>query len=372
MKDNRPEQYQYYKQLVDHVGGEDKFFNGSMIWPRQLEIHLPGDGRRSCVMNCTHCQGALFQHALGEWEANGLALLHDLHGRVPFHIYGGAYTEPVMNPYFPAYLGVTKFYKNHFGIHTSGSPLANLNDHNSILQHMIKLGEDKTDYISFSLDAASPASHKRGKGTEDEKFNSIINAIRILAQHQDRRMAVRICYLLNRWNSTEEEIDWIVSFAKRVGVDSLRFSIPYDYYLKTFDKVHKYREKNELPKAEKYRELLRPYLSESKSERTYIFYVTPEEGYTDITLYDFNQCIYGYYQITLGADGYLYKCSAISAPDMKHLRLGVVPNNANDLARAVMDNYDPDFDAQKMCFKFGGRCNRMAVECNRKHRDNKK
>jgi len=63
MKDNRPEQYQYYKQLVDHVGGEDKFFNGSMIWPRQLEIHLPGDGRRSCVMNCTHCQGALFQHA---------------------------------------------------------------------------------------------------------------------------------------------------------------------------------------------------------------------------------------------------------------------------------------------------------------------
>lgn len=368
-EDIRPVNYRYFKNLVDHVGGQHKIFSGEFIYPRQLELHLPGNHIKSCPMRCRHCQGELFQHTLGTWESIALSLLYNLKGAVPYHIYGGAYTEPVINPYQIAFLGATKYYGNNFGIHTSGVPLWQMQEHVGWLDEMIRLGADSNDYISFSLDAASSYSHKKGKRTSGSEFDNIIKAIRYIATHPDRKMSVRVCYLLNQWNGTEDEIKNIVNFAREVKVDSLRFSIPYAHYLQTFDKVEKYKNIKEVPVSEIYRTRISPYVSRDNLECPYIFYVTPEEGFTDIGLYDFNQCIYGYYQLTYGADGYAYKCSAIAAPDMKHLRLGKITDNLDEFKKLNLLNQNPKFDSQKGCFVHGGRCNRMAVECNRKYRD---
>ena len=65
----------------------------------------------------------------------------------------------------------------------------------------------------------------------------------------------------------------------------------------------------------------------------------------------------------------MYKCSAISAPNMKHLRLGKSTDDIEEFKKMCLKNYDPNFNAQEGCFAHGGRCNRMAVECNRKYRD---
>jgi len=371
MDDIRPERYRYYDQLIQHVGSEDTFFDGELVYPRQLEIHLPGDHIHPCVMRCTHCQGMLFEKGLGTWEATGLSLLHNLEGAVPYHIYGGAYTEPVINPYFGAYLGVTKHYGNYFGIHTSGSPLWELEKHQGLLTEMLRLGDDERDYISFSLDAGSVDSHSKGKGLSEDKFTDILNAIAFLATAKDRKMSVRVCYLLNRWNSTEEEIEYITTFANRVGIDSLRFSVPYAQYNQTFDQVKRYKERKEVPHSEEYRNRIAPYMSTDQSDRPYIFYVAPKEGWTDIALYDFDQCIYGYFQITLAADGYMYRCSAVAAPDAAHLRLGIITDEIEEFERMNKRNQVSGFDCQKACFAHGVRCNRMAVECNRKYRDSK-
>lgn len=369
VEDKRPDKYRYYEQLKDHVGGEEVFFDGRLVYPRQLEIHLPADHKAPCVMHCLHCQGGRFEQGMGNWEQAGLSLLHKLKGRVPFHVYGGAYTEPVTNPYLGAYLGATKYYGNHFGIHTSGSPLWELEEHTGLLTEVLRIATDDMDYISFSLDAGSVESHKKGKRLKEDRFTNILKAIELLAGTKGRKLSVRMCYLFNRWNSSIEEIEFITNFAREAGVDSLRFSIPYAQYGQTFDKVEKYKNLVEVPNAEGYRKLLEPFVSTDFADQPYIFYLTPEEGYTDIALYDFNHCIYGYYQITLAADGYLYKCSAVAAPDMKHLRLGKVTDDIEDFERAILENFDEDFDAQECCFKHGARCNRMACESNRKYRD---
>lgn len=369
-EDIRPERYRYYEELKNHIGGESRFFNGDLVYPRQLEIHLPGDKRKPCVMHCTHCQGMLFEKGLGDWESIGLSLLHKLKGAVPYHIYGGAYTEPVMNPYFGAYLGTTKYYGNLFGIHTSGAPLWELEEHQGLLTEMLRLQNDERDYISFSLDAGSIESHMKGKGLREDKFTDILKSIEILATAK-RKMAVRLCYLLNKWNSSEEEIEFIVTFARRVGVDSLRFSVPYAKYNQSFDRVREYKEHKEVPVSEVYRNRISPYTSKSHDDIPYIFYVTPEEGWTDIDLYDFNQCVYGYFQITLAADGYMYKCSAVAAPDAPHLRLGKITDDIDKFEDMVRRNQCSRFNAQSSCFAHGVRCNRMAVECNRKYRDGK-
>lgn len=368
IKDIRPESYRYFDNLVEHVGGKEKFFNGENIWPRQLEIHLPGDHRKACDLKCAHCQGHLFEKGLGLWENKAMSLLHKMKGAIPFHIYGGAYTEPCINPYLMAFLGTTKFYNNCFGIHTNGCALWGLQENYGWLDELRRLGTNPLDYLSISWDAGSPKSHMKGKGTKINYFDDITKSIHHLAK-QPRTMSVRLCYLFNKWNSSEGEIKNAVAIARSAGVDSLRFSIPYAHYNQKFDKVKKYRSKKETPFEEEYRERLKPYLSTSRNEKPYIFYFTPTEGYTDIDLYDFKQCIYGYYQITLAADGYMYKCSAIAAPDMKHLRLGEITDDLQEFKEMNYKNLDPNFDAQKSCFACGGRCNRMAVECNRKFRD---
>jgi radical SAM protein with 4Fe4S-binding SPASM domain len=366
-QDARLSSYQYYENLTNYIGGEDKFFSSNPL-PRQLEIHLPGDGKVSCPMRCQHCQGMLFEKTLGSWEKTGLSLLENLKGQIPFHIYGGAYTEPIINPYLMSYLRATKKYGNTFGIHTSGVPLWKMQTTEGWIDQLVELGTSSDDYISFSLDAGSVESHIKGKGLKTDEFTSILRAIEYLSC-SPRKLSVRVCYLLNKWNSSAEELESIITFMKKVKVDSIRFSIPYAPYNQSFDKVRSYKEKKETPLSEIYRARLEPFLSKSKDEKPYVLYVDPEQGYTDIELYDFNQCVYGYYQLTYAADGYVYKCSAVAAPDAAHLRLGEITDDLEKFKEMNQKNQDASFNCQEQCFKHGVRCNRMAVECNRRYRD---
>jgi len=80
---------------------------------------------------------------------------------------------------------------------------------------------------------------------------------------------------------------------------------------------------------------------------------------------NFKQCIYSYYQITLGADGYIYKCSSTATPSFKMNRLGKITNDLEKFNEMILANQDPDF-CPSGCFKVGARCNRMALEINNK------
>ena len=121
--DSRPTSYQYWNMLIDHIKDPSVIFKDEFFWPRQFEIHLPGDHKRSCSLNCKHCQGSKYIKTLGFWELEVLELLNNLKGAIPYHIYGGAYTEPMINPYYMTFLATTKKYNNHFGIHTNGTML---------------------------------------------------------------------------------------------------------------------------------------------------------------------------------------------------------------------------------------------------------
>ena len=97
-------------------------------------------------------------------------------------------------------------------------------------------------------------------------------------------------------------------------------------------------------------------------EIPYIFRIPPEFHHVD--LFDFKECIYGYYQICLGADGYVYRCTTVSTPTFKNLRLGKITNNLEEFNQMILKNQDQTFNCDQ-CFCQGGRCNRMGLEINR-------
>jgi len=358
LNDPRPDQYLYYKQLVQHLKSRDN------IYPRQLEIHLPADHRSSCNLNCPHCAGRWFDKSLGTWEVDALSLLLQLKGAVPYHIYGGAYTEPVMNPYLLTFIAMTKRFNNHFGIHTNGTQLAGLQKLNGFLSELNRLSTDDTDYLSISIDAGNPVSWCRTKGTKQTSlFYDIIKGIELAASmFNDNSHALRLCYLISPASGDDENFKSIVEIARKYHVHSLRFSIPFANYNITFNNVRKYKRNIEQKYNSVYRDMLRPYLSKSKDERPYIFYTGPE--FTDIDRYTFDKCYYSLYQITLGADGHIYRCSTVATPTGQQCRLGRITDDKDEFDRIVEYSQHTDWDCSQLCFKHNLRCNRMGLEIN--------
>jgi len=366
-RDTRPPEYHYWKQLMKHLEDNTKvFFNGELVYPRQFEIHLPGNHIVPCDLHCPHCAGKYFQKDLGTWEMDGLELLNKLQGRIPYHIYGGAYTEPLLNPYFISFLHMTKRYGNHFGIHTNGVALSSLQEQQGWLTEINRISTDGIDYLSVSLDAGLPGSWAKTKGTiQKDLFIEIVQGMRKAVEIREKAgkgHAIRLCYLISPYSDSIENFDAIVNIARDIGVDSLRFSIPFACYNQPFEKVREYKREREVPMTDIYEQRLAPHLSNSEDERPYIFYTDP--GFTDIDKFDFKQCVYCYYQITFGADGYAYKCSTTATPTMEICRLGKVTGNLDEFHEILMRNANPNWNTDT-CFSKGARCNRMGLEINR-------
>ena len=77
----------------------------------------------------------------------------------------------------------------------------------------------------------------------------------------------------------------------------------------------------------------------------------------------YRQCIYSYFQITLAADGWVYRCSSTASPSFKFCRLGKITDNLEAFNRMVIANHNPNWKPET-CFKAGARCNRQAIEVN--------
>ncbi|MBA7663355.1 hypothetical protein ES703_71395 [subsurface metagenome] len=356
----RPTGYQYFNILAEHLGNDlSRIFNGKLVYPRQMEIHLPGDHKHACNFGCYYCQGRLLEQPLVAFEDDALRIIDELRGRIPYFIYGGAYTEPLLNPYLLDFLKLSKKRGSYFGIHTNGSLLLELEKRQSFLSELCRISTPE-DYLSISLDAGRAKSHIRTKNLERNWFDDIIEGIRVLTEMRgaSRTPVIRLCYLLNKANSSEEELKTTIEIAKEVKAESLRFSIPYDLYGKPFSKVRQYKQAIEVRQNEEYARVLEPLMSRD-AERPYIFYFPPE--HQDVDKMDFRHCLYGYYQITLGADGYIYKCSSTASPTFKMCRLGKIGTSGID--EMILANQNPDFDPFT-CFRAGARCNRMALEIN--------
>jgi len=345
-------------------GDESALLSGKFRYPRQFEIHLPGNHNTHCNVNCSHCQGNRYIKDLAHWEPDALDLLNKLKGGIPYHIYGGAYTEPLLNPYSMAFLSTTKKYENHFGIHTNGTLLNSLEADQGWLTELNRISIDKDDYLSISIDAGDANSWAKVKNTKrvylfDEIISGMEKACKIRRNNNSNGHAIRLVYLITPDSDSFKSISSIVSIAHEFGVDSLRFSIPYAIYNQPFCDVRRYRDTVEKPFHEKCEKMIKPFLA----DEPHIFYVSPES--TNVDKYDFDKCFYYLYQITYGSDGYVYKCSSVAAPTAKQCRVGKITSDLDEFENILRKNANLDWDCKKMCFEKGLRCNRQALEINR-------
>ena len=376
IKDDRIDEYQYLKQLKEYISNAPRqYIEGKkepFIYPKQLEIHLPSDRQTPCNLSCKHCFSKLYKKELGRWEPVGLSLLHNLKGAIPMHVYGGSFCEPGNSSFLFPCLAITKLYNGNFGIHTSGVTLLSSEKDQRFLTNLYEISTDKKDYISISLDAGSGISWQNLKRANKSKFFDILQAIEIMANLKEKQQkdshSIRLTYLVSDETSSQEEIEFIIALAKMYKINSLRFSIPYSPYLTQFNEIKKHKKIIQDPMAEKVENRIKHLLSKSKDEIPYIFWVHP--FFTDINRFNFEECYYGYFQITLGADGYIYPCSAVAAPSAFHLRKGFITDDLNEFHRQCWEIQNNKIKCNPECFSKGLFGNRMALEINEYYNNN--
>lgn len=360
----RPRGYQFMNNLRRHLNGDlSGIFNGDMVYPRQLEVNLPANREIRCNCACWHCAGRKLDHSLGAHELPTLEILRALEGRVPLHVYAGLYTESTLNPFFMRCVEVTKISGSAYGIHTNGILFPRLEKEIQLVSRIVDLSDDPDDYFSFSLDAGRAESYGKGKKVGADVFTDVIKGIEltVAARGDNAYPKIRICYLFNPFNSSPEEINGTVRLARQLGVDSLKFSVPLDAYGIPFDSVRRYRSRFEEPMHKRVYPLLQNIVSQDESDKPFVFYIKPY--YQDPDRLTFNECIYGYYQITIGSDGFVYRCSTTASATFKQMRLGPMTADFSEFERMILSNQDPNFNAQA-CFSAKARCCRMALEVN--------
>ncbi len=363
----RLDNYNYMKILTDWVDKKD-IFNKKFVWPRQMEIHLPSNKEIACDFHCYYCQGSSLDMALGLDEKKALKLMEEIGPNTfEYYVYGGAYTEPLLNKYFMDFIRLTKKNKAFFGIHTNGSQIKKLHEKDKFCTELVSLMEEPRDYISISLDGGSPESHSKTKNIKYDAWTDIIEGIKILVRERERlksKGSIRVAYLLNKWNSSEEELKNFINLMKGIKVDSLRFSIPYAQYGKEVKNVQSYKQRVENKEHSKFKELLDKYVSKSKDEKPFIFYFAPVNQDIDRMLdKNYKQCAYTYYQTTLGSSGHIYRCSSIATPSFDYGILGKQPETVAELKKMIEVSQDKEFHCHT-CIYSTARCNRMALEIN--------
>ena len=355
------------KNLTDWVDEKD-IFKKDFVWPRQFEIHLPSNKAIACDFHCFYCQGSKLDMALGFDEKKALKLMEEIGpDKFEYYIYGGAYTEPLLNPYFMDFIRLTKKNNAYFGIHTNGSQLKKLQEKDNFCTELVTLMKDQKDYISISLDGGSPESHSKTKNIKYDAWTDIIEGIKILVDERKKLNlpgSIRVAYLLNKWNSGDEELEKFIIMMKEIKVDSLRFSIPYAQYGNEVKKVQSYKKTVENKEHAKFKKKLEKFMSKTRDEKPFIFYFAPINQDIDRMLDEnYKQCAYTYYQTTMGSSGHIYRCSSIATPSFDYGIMGRQPESVDELKKMIMDSQTSEFHCHT-CINATARCNRMALEIN--------
>lgn len=372
--DLRPEANRYSSLLTRHilnVRGPDFIpFDGKMTLPRQVEIQLSNDTGVACNLSCRDCQGQMLTPEMASMNGMLYSLIKNLQGRVPLFVISGINSEPTLNPGLIDLIELIKSTGSSYGLHTNGVLLSPLEIKNNFVTRLMRVS-DANDYVSVSLDAGSPESYAWYKRVPEEYYLLAMKGVNMLSyfrlEFEKDGPRLRLTYLLNKFNCSQEEIESVVRTATILDYDSLRFSVPYPFFGLSMDKWLEHRDNFEVPLFAKAIQRFLPFLSRDPADRPFVFVLSPETQ--DLSKFSFAHCFYGYQMITLGSDAYFYRCSAGAHSFFRHLRLGMLTDNIEEFYRMILMNQDKTFDPQVSCFPFGARCNRGAIEINSEFED---
>jgi len=361
-KEDLSSRYDYARNFVPDVAEFKRRVLDKTYVPAQVEIQPGPSHGNLCWFRCPYCYGS-YSDDKGDrlTRERFVEIMRQIAaGGVKKVVWAGFTTDPLNNDYVEDLLQVAVDNRQLFGFHTKGF---NIRDRFVELVSTPSIVE--RSYLTMSVDSGCNETYARlrGMGGNPAKmYDRVRNNMSRLSEARARTGApleLFATYLVNNYNSSEEEIRSFIRDFREAGVNLLRFSFPQyprgatpetDQVVPDFETIQEYVKR------------VRPIVEEEDSSQCRVILVD-YDGDNDMyrksrTLPCFARYIYP----TVGFDGYLGNCSDSSIPNYREMALG------NLAERDFWDLYY-DYDAEDFARQLQrSTCemNRLGCNCDRK------
>lgn len=338
------------------------------IIPHQVEFQPGSLGKKICWLSCPYCYG---ESAINNKERPSTERLVEIlneiaDGGVNKVTFAGWATDPLNSKSIDDLLETAIKRKMIFGFNTKPLKVSN---------KFISLLKDneihKDSWISLSIDSGSNNIFNKvhGMNTSAPLYDKVLkNVMRIKEANKPiRKFDVSAAYLLNKFNSSKDEISKFLSDFKEAGCNLVRFSFaqpPRGLVNKgKIETVPLTEEKSKIMND------LKDWIKSHDSENFRVIITDPDQEndifYKNRTL----PCVARFIYPTVGFDGRLYQCSQSAAPNFKQTEIGDLKNNK---FWDLYYNYDVS-NFKKFFEETGKLMNKVGCRCDRKeHIANKK
>ena len=365
--------YKFSAQYFESAAKLKQQIIDKTIIPHQVEFQPGPQGKKICWLSCPYCYG---ESAINTDERPDterlIKILNEIaDGGVNKVTFAGWATDPLNSKSIDDLLEVAINRKMIFGFNTK--PI-------KVSDRFINLLKEKeinaNSWISLSIDSGSNEVFNKVHGMKTKAclYDKILsNVLRIKEANEPiRKFDVSAAYLLNKFNSSKEEISKFILDFKNAGCNVLRFSFaqpPRGLVNEAkIETVPLMEEKNEIMYK------LKEWISSHDTETCKVMIVDPDKEndifYKSRTL----PCVARFIYPTVGFDGKLYQCSQSAAPNFKETEIGDLKK---DSFWDLYYNYDvSDFDGffretGRLMNKVGCRCDRKEHIVNKKIKESK-
>ncbi len=183
------------------------------------------DPANGCPLHCPGClHNATFQNKIGPDWPNGL-LAKDTYtyfiekfGPYASTILFFNWGEPLLNKFTPTFIRQAK----QFLLHTS------LSSNLSVRFDAEDLVNSGLDYMVLSIDGATPQTYRQYR--QGGNFNLVIENVRKLvsAKKKSGKTTPWLCWHFLLFEHNKHEVQLAKTMANDLGVDAIKFSLPYD------------------------------------------------------------------------------------------------------------------------------------------------
>ncbi len=346
---------------------KEKILNKTII-PHQVEFQPGPQGKKICWLSCPYCYGESAVNSTERPSTERLVeLLNEIaDGGVNKVTFAGWATDPLNSKSIDDLLETAIKRKMIFGFNTKPIKVSDK------FVNLLKDNEIHNDsWISLSIDSGSNDIFNKVHGMETKAplYDRVLKNVNRIkeANYPKRKFDVSAAYLLNKFNSSKEEIGKFLSDFKMAGCNLIRFSFAQPPRgLAHKDKIET------VPLTDEKTEImndLKDWLKSHDSEECRVIVTDPDSEndifYKDRTL----PCVARFIYPTIGFDGRMYQCSQSAAPNFKEMELGDLKNNNFwDLYYNYdVSNFSEFFnETSKLMTKLGCRCDRKEHIVNQK------
>ncbi len=244
-----------------------------------------------CNLKCPHCYSAASRRPRGELTTEECRRVIDSMAEIGVAMIGWTGGEPLLRED----LEELTEYAGSKGIRSNITTNAVLLDR----RRATRLAEVGMRAVQISLDGPTPELNRRMRGTSDDEFHRVIDAIRLC---KSLNLRVHLATLLGR--ETLQSADDMIELGKREGVDAIRFC--------GFAPIGRGKRKDVKKRLEFTQDLhdLLRFIQKAQNDSSIVMTFDVSFGPVPPE-YEFHKCIAGVETFYLKGNGDVYPCTAL-------------------------------------------------------------